>query len=181
MGNTYTFLKGNEQIIKEGKANMQLGIKNVNLGLNKSGKLILTNSRLIFVANGFNLGNKYDEINLSDVVVSGKGFNIGLGIGIPIPVVKVTTKDGKTRQFVVEKKEKADWEEQIAQATKSTVHNGSNVDFVCSKCGYHSEKIFKFCPECGSSKEIEHNCPNCGTAYNDGQKFCLECGQALQV
>lgn len=202
MSTTYNFLSNNEEIIKEGKANMQLSIKNVNLGLNKGGTLILTNARLIFIANGFNLGNKYDEINLSEIVTSGKGFNAGIGIGVPIPVIKVTTRDGKTRQFVVARKEKDDWEQKIAQTAAKSKHNTSETivsqssnsnSTVCKSCGYSSAKSFKFCPECGANATlvnncsecgtatvIEHNCPNCGTAYDDGQNFCIECGQALQ-
>ena len=40
-------------------------------------------------------------------------------------------------------------------------------------------RMVKFCPDCGTEVNVEHNCPNCKTPYEEGQKFCLECGTKL--
>ena len=49
----------------------------------------------------------------------------------------------------------------------------------CPKCGCDVDDGVKFCPNCGSLIEVEHNCPNCGRVYEEGQRFCFECGTKL--
>ena len=49
----------------------------------------------------------------------------------------------------------------------------------CYNCGAPIQMTQKFCPNCGTEVNVEHNCPNCKTPYEEGQKFCLECGTKL--
>ena len=34
-----------------------------------------------------------------------------------------------------------------------------------AKCGHDVEDGVKFCPDCGTEVNVEHNCPNCKTPY----------------
>lgn len=94
----YNFLNANEHVLMEGKAN-----KTVVLGVNKGGKLILTNQRLIF--KGL-LSSKIDEIPLSAISTSSDSFNLLIPSG---NMIKVCTNDGKTHQFLVVGKQKEEW------------------------------------------------------------------------
>ena len=103
----YDFLNPGEQIQMEGPANKQQF-----LGINKGGRLILTNQRLVFLAHALNLGSKFDEIPFSQIAVSGKTLNIFC----PSPnMIKVITLDGKSHQFVVSGKQKAEWLQKISE------------------------------------------------------------------
>lgn len=105
---SYDFLDPGEQILMEGAAN-----KKQFLGVNKGGKLVLTNRRLVFIAHALNLGSKYDEISFSSIAVSGNTINLLL----PTPnLIKVITKDGRTNEFVVTGKQKEEWKLKISQA-----------------------------------------------------------------
>lgn len=108
MATNYAFLYPGENILMEGSANMQQA-----LGINKGGKLILTNRRLVFVAHAFNVGSKFDEIPLSAIAVSGNSFNLF----VPTPnMIKVVTTSGEQYQFVVTKKQRDEWVENICRA-----------------------------------------------------------------
>lgn len=107
----YSFLQYGEEVIMEGAANMQQF-----LGVNKGGKLILTNRRLIFTAHSFNAGSKFDEIDFSQIALTGNTLNIF----VPTPnMIKVVTKAGKTYQFVVRGKEKEIWKAEIARLVQN--------------------------------------------------------------
>jgi len=108
MAMKYTFLNPGESVLMEGSANMQQL-----LGVNKGGKLILTNQRLVFIAHALNIGSKFDEIPLSAIAVSGNSFNVF----VPTPnMIKVVTTDGSQYQFVVTKKQRDEWVQNIYQA-----------------------------------------------------------------
>lgn len=116
----FDFLLPSEEILKEGGANLQqFG------GINKGGKMILTNERIIFKAHAFNLGSKLDIINLSDIVMTGNTINIFT----PSPnMIQVKTTDGTQYQFVVTKKDKEEWLNQISQAADKIHSQNRNSD-----------------------------------------------------
>jgi hypothetical protein len=106
----YDFLESGEQVIMEGSAN-----KTIFIGWNKGGKLILTNNRLVFIAHGFNLGKKFEEIPFSQVAFSGNT----LSLLVPSPsMIKVVTRDGKTHKFVVRGKQKEEWKQKISEVVQ---------------------------------------------------------------
>ncbi len=105
------FLQEGESIIMEGNANMKQA-----LGITKGGKLYLTNQRLVFKAGKLNFGSKLDEIPLGDIAMTGNKLDIFL----PTPnMIKVSTKGGKTYQFIVTGKQKAEWKEKIENLVNS--------------------------------------------------------------
>ena len=105
------FLLPGEQLLMEGPANMQQV-----LGINKGGKLYLTDRRLVFLAHAFNFGAKFNEIPLADVAVTGGTFNLL----VPTPnMIKVITKDGKQYQFVVSGRQKEAWQKAIFAASRA--------------------------------------------------------------
>ena len=111
MANDYTFLEQGETILMEGNANKQQF-----LGVNKGGKLILTNKRLVFIAHALNFGSKFDEIPFPTIALTGNILNIF----VPTPnMIKVVTTDGKNHQFVVVGKQKDEWKLKIAETVKS--------------------------------------------------------------
>ena len=91
-----TELKRNEQIIKQGAANLQKGIETV------GGKLYLTNQRLVFEAHKINIQGGSTEINLSDIQSSEKCWTKFLGF-IPLmpSSLAIYTKAGKEYRFVL--------------------------------------------------------------------------------
>jgi hypothetical protein len=91
-----TELKQNEQIIKQGAANLQKGLETV------GGKLYLTNQRLVFEAHKINIQGGNTEINLSDIQSSEKCWTKCLGL-IPLMPnsLAVYTKDSKEYRFVL--------------------------------------------------------------------------------
>ena len=91
-----TELKQNEQIIKQGAANLQKGLETV------GGKLYLTNQRLVFEAHKINIQGDSTEINLSDIQSSEKCWTKFLGF-IPLMPnsLAVYTKAGKEYRFVL--------------------------------------------------------------------------------
>lgn len=91
-----TELKQNEQIIKQGAANLQKGLETV------GGKLYLTNQRLVFEAHKINIQGGSTEINLSDIQSSEKCWTKFLGF-IPLMPnsLAVYVKAGKEYRFVL--------------------------------------------------------------------------------
>ena len=91
-----TELKPNEQIIRQGLANLQKGVETV------GGKLYLTNQRLVFEAHKFNVQGGTTEIELSDIQSTEKCWTKFLGL-IPLMPnsLAVHTKTGKEYRFVV--------------------------------------------------------------------------------
>ena len=91
-----TELKQNEQIIKQGAANLQKGIETV------GGKLYLTNQRLVFEAHKINVQGGTTEIELPDILSSEKCWTMFLGF-IPLMPnsLAVYTKAGKEYRFVL--------------------------------------------------------------------------------
>lgn len=91
-----TELKQNEQIIKQGAANLQKGLETV------GGKLYLTNQRLIFEAHKLNTQGGSTEINLSDIQSSEKCWTKFLGFLPLMPnSLAVYTKSGSECRFVL--------------------------------------------------------------------------------
>jgi len=91
-----TELKQNEQIIKQGAANLQKGLETV------GGKLYLTNQRLVFEAHKINIQGGITEINLSEIQSSEKCWTKYLGYIPLIPnSLAVYTKEGKEYRFVL--------------------------------------------------------------------------------
>lgn len=91
-----TELRSNEQIIKQGTANLQKGLESV------GGKLYLTNLRLVFEAHKINLQGCSAEINLSDVHSSEKCWTKFLGFIPLIPnSLAVYTKTNQSYRFVL--------------------------------------------------------------------------------
>lgn len=85
-----------EQIIKEGAANLQKGIETV------GGKLCLTNQRLVFEAHKFNVKVGVTEVEISDIQSSQTCWTKFLGIIPPFPnSLAVHTKRGKEYRFVL--------------------------------------------------------------------------------
>jgi len=91
-----TELKQNEQVIKQGSANLQKGIETV------GGKLYLTNKRLVFEAHMINVQGGTTEIELPDILSSEKCWTKFLGF-IPLMPnsLAVHTKAGKEHRFVL--------------------------------------------------------------------------------
>jgi len=91
-----TELKQNEQIIKQGAANLQKGIETV------GGKLYLTNQRLVFDAHKINVQGGTTEIELPDILSSEKCWTKFLGF-IPLMPnsLAVYTKTGNEYRFVL--------------------------------------------------------------------------------
>lgn len=89
-------LREDEQVVKEGTANLQKGIETV------GGKLYLTNRRLLFVAHKFNVQGGVSELDLSDIQSSHKCWTKFLGF-IPIfpNSLAVYTKHGEEYRFVL--------------------------------------------------------------------------------
>ena len=91
-----TELNGNEQIVKQGAANLQKGIETV------GGKLFLTNHRLVFEAHKMNIQGGNTEINLSDIHSSAKGWTKFLGLIPLMPnTLAVHTHSGQEYRFVL--------------------------------------------------------------------------------
>jgi len=116
---SYDFLLPGESVIKEGNANMQqFG------GMNKGGKMILTDKRIIFKAHAFNFGSKLDAINLSDITMTGNTINLLT----PSPnMIQVKTNYGTQYQFVVTRKDKEDWLKQISLAADKIINSSENI------------------------------------------------------
>jgi len=91
-----TELKQNEQIIKQGPANLQKGHETA------GGKLYLTNQRLVFEAHKINIQDGNTEINLTDIQSSEKCWTKFLGF-IPLMPnsLAIYTKEGKEYRFVL--------------------------------------------------------------------------------
>ncbi|MCG5549427.1 GRAM domain-containing protein [Halorhodospira halochloris] len=91
-----TELKPNEQIIKQGVANLQKGPETV------GGNLYMTNQRLIFEAHDVNIQGGITEIHLSEIESSEKCWTKLLGI-IPIMPnsLAIYTKSRKEYRFVL--------------------------------------------------------------------------------
>ncbi len=91
-----TELNSNEQIIKQGPANLQKGIETV------GGKLYMTNQRLIFEAHKMNFQGDSTEITLSEIESVEKCWTKFLGF---IPVMPnslaVYTRSGQEYRFVL--------------------------------------------------------------------------------
>jgi hypothetical protein len=94
-----TKLRKNEQIIKDGVANLQKGIETV------GGKLYLTDQRMIFEAHKINIQGGITEIELDRIQSLKKCWTKFLGF---IPLVPnslaVYTKSGKEYRFVLFKR-----------------------------------------------------------------------------
>jgi hypothetical protein len=91
-----TELKQNEQLIKNGAANLQKGMETV------GGKLYLTDQRIVFEAHKINIQGGTTEIELSDIQSSEKCWTKFLGF-IPLMPnsLAVYTKSGKEYRFVL--------------------------------------------------------------------------------
>ena len=91
-----TELKQNEQIIKQGAANLQKGIETV------GGKLYLTNRRLVFEAHKINIQGGNTEIELPNIHSLEKCWTKFLGFIPMMPnSLAVYTKSGKEYRFVL--------------------------------------------------------------------------------
>ncbi len=91
-----TELRQDEQIVKEGAANLQKNIETV------GGKLCLTNQRLVFEAHKLNVQSVTAEVELSDIQSSLPCWTKFLGL-IPIfpNSLAVFTKQGKEYRLVL--------------------------------------------------------------------------------
>ena len=91
-----TALKQDEQIIKDGSANLQKNIEAV------GGKLYLTNQRLVFESHKLNAQSGMVELEISNIQSSRACWTMFLGI-IPIfpNSLAVFTKQGKEYRFVL--------------------------------------------------------------------------------
>lgn len=91
-----TKMKQNEQIIRQGLANLQKGVETV------GGRLYLTNQRLVFEAHQMNIQGGTTEIDLQDVQSTEKCWTKFLGF-IPLfpNSLAVFTKAGDEYRFVV--------------------------------------------------------------------------------
>lgn len=91
-----TELNREEQVVKQGSANLQKGVETV------GGKLYLTNQRLIFEAHKINVQGGTTEIKISDIQSSEKCWTKFLGF-IPLAPnsLAIFTKSGKEYRFVL--------------------------------------------------------------------------------
>ena len=91
-----TGLNENEQIVKQGAANLQKGLEAV------GGKLFLTNHRLVFEAHKMNIQGGNTEINLSDIRSSVKGWTKFLGLIPLMPnTLAICADSGQEYRFVL--------------------------------------------------------------------------------
>ena len=105
------FLEEGERLVMEGAANKrQLG------GLaSKGGTLFLTDRRVVFKTGALNIGAKFEEIKLSDIVMTDNHLNFLM----PTPnMIQIVLKDGTNHGFIVTGKQKDEWREKIAEVTK---------------------------------------------------------------
>ncbi len=91
-----TELNLNEQILKQGSANLQKGMETV------GGKLYLTNQRLVFEAHAVNVQGGNTEIALTDILSLVKCWTKFLGF-IPLTPnsLEVHTKENVKYRFVL--------------------------------------------------------------------------------
>ena len=91
-----TSLNENENLIKEGAANLQRGLETV------GGKLYVTNHRLLFEPHAINIQSENMEINIVDIKSTEKSWTKFLNI-IPIfpNSLLIHTKDGQSKNFVL--------------------------------------------------------------------------------
>jgi hypothetical protein len=91
-----TELNQDEQIVKQGAANLQKGVETV------GGKLHLTNQRLVFEAHKINVQGGTTEIALTDIQSSEKCWTKFLGF-IPLASnsLAILTMAGKEYRFVL--------------------------------------------------------------------------------
>jgi hypothetical protein len=85
-----------ETIVKEGQTNCLKCLEGV------SGRLYLTNIRLIFESHAFNIQIGVTSIPLSDMVRVEPGWATLLGIPVVPKAIKVITKTKQTHNFVVQ-------------------------------------------------------------------------------
>ncbi len=106
-----TALRPDEQVVKEGAANLQKNIETL------GGKLYLTKQRLIFEAHKINVQGGTTEIELSNVQSSRPCWTRFLGL-IPLfpNSLAVFTKQGKEYRFVLYGRH--GWAAAIAAQTK---------------------------------------------------------------
>ena len=99
-------LNSNEKILKSGSANLQKNIETV------GGKIHLTNERIVFESNKFNVQSGMTEIKISNIKSVNYCWTKFLGI-IPLMPnsLSVLTKDLKTFQFVLMKR--SEWKDAI--------------------------------------------------------------------
>lgn len=91
-----TELRQGEALIKDGAANLQKNIETV------SGKLYLTNQRLVFESHKFNVQSGVTEIELTNIQSSEKCWTKFLGFLPLFPnSLAVYTKQGKEWRFVI--------------------------------------------------------------------------------
>lgn len=156
---TYAFLAPGETVLMEGRANMQqLNIPPVD----KGGKLILTNRRLVFIAHAFNFGSKFDEIPLSEIAITGNDFNLLM----PTPnMIRVVMKDGEQYEFVVTGAQKEAWKQKIAEAALAYQ------SIPVQQAANQSSEIGRVIPT------EERYCAYCGTPPDEGKNFCIRCGK----
>ena len=111
-----TEMKPNEQVLKQGGANLQRGLETV------GGKLYLTNQRLVFEAHKLNIQTGNTEINLSDIQSIEKCWTKLLGI-IPLMPnsLAVYTKTAKEYRFVLFGR--GAWAEEINANKKASKEN----------------------------------------------------------
>jgi len=83
-----------ENIVRQGAVSLQEDIEHV------TGKLYLTETKLVFEPHGLNFQGRTTTINLENITTAEKGWSKLLGIVPAVPnALKITMKDGKVYRF----------------------------------------------------------------------------------
>jgi hypothetical protein len=166
-------LRPDEKLLAEGRAN-----KWQTFG-SKGGWLFLTNQRIIFIAHAFNVGSKFDEIPLDQIVVSGNSFKFKITSNLVSFNIVIETKS-KTEKFVVTRKQKNMWIEKIGSALRAYVKQ--NITVPKSDCEYRSSPTIAVPESTDAAAVISQikvvNCKGCGAfvVVMGGVARCEYCG-----
>jgi len=200
-------LQPGETMIKEGGGGAFTQITYVkSLTSNTQGRLILTNSRLLFVPGNF-------QNTDATMLVALRLFKSPDSVQIPLSSITNIEK-GWGEQLTVHADKKydfrgmrgaGDWLTAIEQARagarqappvveqratrqqppppprqQQAPPRAAGAGF-CPSCGKPLRPQDKFCPECGANTQARQStCPQCGGEVEANQKFCNSCGAPLK-
>jgi len=107
----YNFLNVNESVIMESNAT---SMNPISPYMNKGGKLILTNKRLLFKKSGL-LGAKIEEFHLCNFVLIENKYSVANLNNY----LKLTSSNGTTCRFILKKNIMDDWYNGIAHVVNN--------------------------------------------------------------
>lgn len=103
-------LRQGERLLMSGGANKWSTVGS------KGGHLFLTDQRVVFRAHKFNFNSRVYEYELSDIQTRGNTVNIKTSSNLISFNIEFYTKSGEKLSFVVTRRQKNEWIEQITKA-----------------------------------------------------------------